>query len=264
MLTSTFTILEGVGEKTERRLWRAGLLTWQDFLEVRDAPGISLDRKGFYNEELHQAAGELERRNSRYFLEKLERREQWRLYKNFKKEAVFLDIETAGLSPDSSELTVVGLYDGERIRALVKGIDLSEDTLAEELSRYKMLITFYGTAFDLPFLLRQFPRLDLRLPHFDLCFAGRRVGLKGGLKGVEKQLGIGRDEEVQGLDGYDAVRLWYAYKSGSFEALELLLKYNEADTSSLPYIAEEVYRRLREATGIEYYHNLSNQIDFSP
>lgn len=251
MLISTFTILNGVGERTERRLWRSGLLTWQDFLDVQDAPGISPDRKGFYDEELYQATGELERHNSRYFLERLQRREQWRLYKTFKKEAVFLDIETAGLSPDSSEITVVGLYDGERIRALVNGIDLSEDSLAEELSQYKMLITFYGSAFDLPFLLQKFPRLDLRFPHFDLCFAGRRVGLKGGLKGVEMQLGIRRDEEVQGLDGYDAVKLWYAYKSGSLEALELLLKYNEADIRSLPFIAEEVYQRLREGTGIE-------------
>jgi len=260
MITSTFTILEGVGEKTERRLWRAGLLTWSDFLGARDIPGISLDRKGFYDYELLWAGEELEKRNSRYFLGRLERREHWRLYETFKKEVLFLDIETAGLSPQSSEITIVGLYDGERMRALVRGIDLSEEALAEEISRYRMLVTFYGGAFDLPFLLHKFPNLDLHLPHFDLCFTGRRVGLKGGLKNVEMQLGIRRDWEIQGLDGYDAVKLWYAYESGSSEALELLLKYNEADTSSLPHIAEEVYRRLREATGIEAHIRLDSSI----
>lgn len=59
-----------------------------------------------------------------------------------------------------------------------------------------------------------------------------RRGLYGGLKAVERQLGIPRS--LPHLDGRDAMRLWAAYVDrGEEEALELLLRYNREDVENL-------------------------------
>ena len=32
MIKHTFSILPGIGDKLEKRLWRNGIVTWEDFL----------------------------------------------------------------------------------------------------------------------------------------------------------------------------------------------------------------------------------------
>ena len=91
------------------------------------------------------------------------------------------------------------------------------------------------------------------VPHFDTCFAARRLGLRNGLKRLETVLGIDRDQTVRGMNGYDAVKLWEYAKRGSNEALNLLITYNKEDTVNLFVIAEILYRKLRAQTGIEDY-----------
>jgi uncharacterized protein YprB with RNaseH-like and TPR domain len=91
------------------------------------------------------------------------------------------------------------------------------------------------------------------MPHFDLCFCVKRLGFKGGLKKLEYDLGIARDETVVGLDGYAAVKLWESAKKGSAEALEKLITYNREDTVNLLQIANILYERLKHSTGIEEY-----------
>ena len=105
----------------------------------------------------------------------------------------------------------------------------------------------------MPFILRSFSGVRFDIPHFDLCFAAKRLGLEGGLKKLEQSLGIIRDESVQGLDGYDAVKLWDAYRRGSHDALDRLIAYNREDTVNLMHIASIFYDRLRQSTGIEEY-----------
>jgi len=246
MIRSTFIILKGIGKITERKLWDFGILTWENFLEAKSIPFIPPEKKSLYDRILTRWKTELDRLNEKYFFENLPRREHWRLFQVFKGHALYLDIETTGLSPQASEVTVVGLCDGERTYHLIKGRDLTRDNLQRGIEGHKILVTFYGSVFDLPLLRANFPGLNLDLPHFDLCFAGRRVGLKGGLKQVERILGIHRDPEIRNIDGFEAVKLWYAYERGDRSALDLLLKYNLADTLNLVTIAGEIYRRLRE------------------
>ena len=91
------------------------------------------------------------------------------------------------------------------------------------------------------------------MPHFDLCFAARRVKMEGGLKKLEVMLGINRDESVQGMNGYDAVKLWDQARRGSPEAMERLLTYNREDTRHLPVIASVIYEKMKILSGIEEY-----------
>ena len=46
------------------------------------------------------------------------------------------------------------------------------------------------------------------------------------------------------MSGYDAVILWNRYIHGDNRALDLLVRYNEADTKNLLTLAEIFYERL--------------------
>jgi len=172
-----------------------------------------------------------------YFAESLPRREWWRLYSAFRSSTVFLDIETTGLSRYYDEVTMIGLFDGERVKIFVKGQNL--DDFPNEIRKYSMIVTFNGTLFDLPFLASKFESLKLPRVHVDLRFFLRRLGYKGGLKLVEKRVGIIRDKEVQSIDGFGATVLWNRYLRGNVDALRLLVEYNIADTTNLKTLMEK-------------------------
>ena len=61
-----------------------------------------------------------------FFHDRLPSRETWRLYPEFAGQALFLDIETTGLSPDYDEVTVIGALGGGRLALFVKGINLDQ------------------------------------------------------------------------------------------------------------------------------------------
>ncbi|NJD56338.1 MAG: exonuclease [Nitrospirae bacterium] len=254
MIQNSFCILDGIGEKKERRLWKEGIVTWDDFLDADKLLTFSDERKRLFDESLFLFQKEFDARNAGYFSREVKRREQWRLFETFRDDTVCLDIETSGLQPQSGGyVTVVGLYDGHDYKCFVHGRNLSTDILNKELSNYKFLITFYGAAFDIPFLQRTFPGIDFSMPHFDLCFGAKRLKIQGGLKKIEHDFGIERDESVQGLDGYDAVKMWEQSRAGSTQALDRLIQYNREDTVNLMQIAPVLYERLKQSTGIEEY-----------
>jgi hypothetical protein len=45
MIRNTFSILNGIGEKLEKRLWRNGILTWPVFINAPDLNFISPNPK---------------------------------------------------------------------------------------------------------------------------------------------------------------------------------------------------------------------------
>ena len=71
----------------------------------------------------------------------------------------YLDIETTGLSPWSSEITVVGIHlcngDNTRFIQLV-GKDISAQSILESLSGVEVIYTYNGSRFDLPFIHTRF------------------------------------------------------------------------------------------------------------
>jgi uncharacterized protein YprB with RNaseH-like and TPR domain len=85
--------------------------------------------------------------------------------------------------------------------------------------------------------------------HLDLCPLLRRLGLRGGLKVVERQVGLSRSPETDGLNGWDAVHLWWRYVDYNDErALATLLRYNREDVVHLSPLLALVYERLWEQT----------------
>nr|EGQ40903.1 MAG: hypothetical protein J07AB56_01490 [Candidatus Nanosalinarum sp. J07AB56] len=102
-------------------------------------------------------------------------------------------------------------------------------------------MTFNGKRFDVPFLEQRFD-MDIDTPHLDLMYPCRSLDLTGGLKKIEKELGVTR--ELEDLDGREAIRLWKQYQRGDQQALEKLVKYNRYDAVNLREITEDIHDRL--------------------
>lgn len=153
----------------------------------------------------------------------------------------YLDIETTGLSSSDNEITVVGVYicrGEERECVQLVGRDVTAEAIIEAVGDADRLYTYNGSRFDLPFIHRQLGvNLAETHSHRDLMFDCWNRNLKGGLKGVERQLGIKR--KLTEVDGLEAIRLWYRYiDSFDLEALDTLLKYNREDIENLKVLKE--------------------------
>jgi uncharacterized protein YprB with RNaseH-like and TPR domain len=244
MLTSTFVLLKGIGPATERRLWQDGIADWSTFLTRPVIPYISSAKKCWYDDVLATAQSRLAGGTADFFRTCLKSRDHWRLFEAFRHRTLYLDIETTGHSARDGQVTVVGLYQNGRHQSLVRGDNLSEARLREALEETDLLVTFFGSVFDIPYLQTAFPRVNFNKPHFDLCFAARRLGLQGGLKWIERELHIHREPAIEGLDGWDAVRLWHRWRDGDDSALDLLLRYNAADARNLEPLAEYLFQHL--------------------
>jgi uncharacterized protein len=73
-----------------------------------------------------------------------------------------------------------------------------------------------------------------------------RLGYHGGLKRIERQWGILREDDIAGLTGFDAVLLWARHRRGDPEALARLLAYNRADVVNLEVLLKRGYEMARE------------------
>ena len=247
LLNNTFIHIPGIGSVTERELWDAGIHTWHDFLYAQRLPSRARSLRLIASPILEECERRLENMDARYFSENIPRRESWRMYADFRQSAAFLDIETTGMSPHSSIITLVGILDTDGYHSFVHGRNLSD--LREALEKYDLIITYNGASFDLPFIERHFGSLFKHKAHIDLRFVLSRLGLKGGLKSIEGRMGVGRPSELSSLDGYDAVRMWRMWTRGDEGALQTLIRYNAEDVISLPKLAEIAYRRIAKSIG---------------
>lgn len=253
ILSRTFVHIPGVGPSTEQALWKNGITSWQKFLSSSPKVPLNLrSRTKMYRfvEKSHEA---LRKGDAAFFGEHLPRQEWWRLYPNFESKCVFLDIETTGLSHYYDEITLVGIYDGKRVKTLLAGHNLEK--LSDLLEAYDIVVTFNGTLFDIPFLKTKFPSLLLPPIHLDLRYLLRRLGLSGGLKQIEQTLGIRRSRDTQAVDGLMATVLWARYLRGDMQALEQLVKYNAADITSLKslvqYSCQQLTKRLLNGSHLQ-------------
>jgi len=229
MLRNTFLHIPGVGRKTEQNIWSGGILSWDDLLREGSAHFSPVKRR-ILNQCLEDSWNQLSTGNPKYFAEKIPANQHWRFFPEFRESTAYLDIETTGLDCWNNEITTIALYDGKAIFTYVQGQNL--DAFEEDIQKYRVIVTYNGKCFDVPFLESYF-RMKIPQVHIDLRYLLRSLGYTGGLKGCEKKAGIDR-EELEGIDGYFAVLLWEDYRRTRNEkALETLLAYNIEDVVSL-------------------------------
>ena len=234
MIRHSFIFLEKIKRKKENSIWQQGVTDWQAFLKVEDVKGISLLKKKYYNRKIREAREALFNGDNSYFVGKLPSVEMWRLYEYCKEECCFLDIEIDSYG----EVILVGISNYYDTNFFVKGVNL--DDVERELKKYKIVITFNGGSFDLPKLRKM--GVELKMPHIDLKPLCVNLGLKGGLKEVEKTLGLNRPKNLYG----NPIDLWKAFHaSGDREYLDLLLEYNREDCENLKGVMEYVYKELK-------------------
>ncbi|MFB6120047.1 MAG: ribonuclease H-like domain-containing protein [Halobacteriaceae archaeon] len=237
---NSFIGVDGVGEGTERTLWDHGVRHWDDF--DRSVPGVGDTRARRIEAFIEAGREAVDAGDAAFFGRRFPDDALWRLHGTFGDDACFLDIETTGLDHYANDVTTVSLHRAGETTTLVQGRDLSAAALRAELDPASFLVTFNGRRFDVPFLEADLD-VDVTLPHVDLMYPCRRLGLTGGLKAIEREIGIDRD--VPDLSGEDAVRLWREYERGDDDALDTLVEYNRADTVNLATLLDRVVADLR-------------------
>lgn len=237
MIKHSFVFLEKISQAKEKSLWKQGIKDWPSFLKIENIKGIPPLKKSYYDRKIQEAQQALGNGDSSYFVGKLAPKYMWRLYEHFKEECGFLDVEIDSYG----KVVVVGISHYYSTNFFVQGANLEKNILEKELKKYKLLVTFNGAAFDLPRLRKQLG-ISLTIPHIDLKPLCVNLGMKGGLKDIEKQLNLKRPAHLYG----NPVDLWKAFHaSGDREYLELLLEYNREDVENLKAVMERVYLELK-------------------
>jgi len=179
---------------------------------------------------LEESKQNLKFNNPNYFSDLLPANQHWRFFPEFRDSTVYLDIETTGLESWGNIITTIALYDNDSITYYINGQNL--DDFPDDIRKYKIIVTYNGKTFDVPFIERFFG-IKLNHAHIDLRYILGSLGYRGGLKSCEIQLGIDRGD-LKDIDGSFAVLLWHDYKrNGNQKALETLLAYNIQDVLTL-------------------------------
>jgi len=237
MLENTFLHIPGIGTKTEKRLWESGVYNWDLLLKNRKT-GFLPERFNRVALHLRESKNQMESFNPNYFAELIPTGHHWRFFPAFRDATAYLDIETTGLSPYYETITTISLYNGKSILYYVKDRNLHD--FPEDIKKYKVIVTYNGKSFDVPFIESAFG-IELNQAHIDLRHILASLGYKGGLKSCETQLGFHRGD-LADIDGYFAVLLWYDYlNNGNEKALETLLAYNIQDVLTLESLMITAY-----------------------
>lgn len=165
---------------------------------------------------------------------------------------MFLDIETTGLSHFYDEITVVGWAMDGQSGTFIKG--QNPELMLKVAEAAMAVVTFNGIRFDKRFLQQEFPEIQLPEVHIDLMYLCRRVGLTGGQKSIESQLGVNFRQDLEGVDGFAAVLLWHKYLRGDLNALRRLIAYNRADIAAMGSLMDHAIARLG------YEHDLIGRV----
>lgn len=170
--------------------------------------------------------------------------------KYYDEEAVFLDIETTGLSPMRSFIYLIGLVfiDLKKVtmhitQLIAEDRDEEEEILKlmkERLKGYKTVVTYNGNSFDLPFIAKRSERYGIEpivMDSFDMYEKLRLHkdtlkldGLKQ--KNIEKKLGITREDRY---NGGECISFYKDYvKNKNQESFNRFVLHNYDDLLYMP------------------------------
>lgn len=239
LLESTFLPIKGISRNKEKALWDSGIVKLSQLREKYFSHQMKLFED--YNDITTEMEIALQNNDVDFFLDKLPSSELFRAALTCYKEVMFLDIETTGLSRWYSYITLIGWIINGEYKCLIKGN--SPKDFFDDLDRAKVLITFNGSIFDIPFIKKEYQVANLSHAHIDLRFFSKRFGYTGGQKQIERTLKIRRPNGIGDIDGKEAVVLWYKYLSGELKSLRKLIQYNYYDIVGMQKIFDKIIEK---------------------
>lgn len=181
-------------------------MTWNDYLE-HCPQQLRLFDNLHSTSDVQSSFEAFNRGDITFFANRIHRHEYYRLALSFPEKVMFLDIETTGLSIYYDSITIIGWSIGSEYGVFINGSDTSY--FFEKLNDAKIIVTFNGTLFDLKFLKKEIKNINIPNIHIDLRFFAKRVGLSGGQKSIEGQIGFKRKKQLEGMQGESAPILWH-------------------------------------------------------
>lgn len=236
MITEALAHCTGIGPVRLARLQEAGIRSWQDVLA--DPGQLPISLRDSLTAEARLALDALERHDIRYFVDRLNPADRWRILAQYLDQTSFFDIETTGLEIDATISVIVCWHRGQ-LHTFVEHENL--DDFLDLLDDCHLLASFNGSTFDVPRVLDAFHIPKLPCPHLDLRWPSYHRGLTGSLKQITSQLGIARPADLKHADGAMAVYWWYAWLQGKNSAArEQLIRYCAADVLMLVLLSRHL------------------------
>ncbi len=245
MLIHTFQHIRGITQKKEQDFWRSGITSWEEFDRLQQGKQLTLFTLNGADDSsspLYPSRKALAQEDTVFFISGLAPHEYFRIATTFPEKTLFLDIETTGLSRYYDKITIVGWSLGKEFGVFIQGGN--DKAFRRAVSQAKAIVTYNGSLFDLKFISQEFAGIELPACHIDLRFLAKRVGLTGGQKAIEVELGLKRPRNLVDMAGEGAPVLWYKYRWGDIKALKKLIQYNHADVEGMKVIFDEVVDRL--------------------
>ncbi len=238
MIQGCFRHVPGIGPRTASLLNESGIVTWDDCISNEESIPFNGKRRKKLVENIHKSIQSHESGDIGFFTSSFPTSEQWRILASYLHSATFIDVETTGLSWHYCHASVISAYHRGKLYSFVYGENL--DDFLDIAEESELLVTFNGNSFDIPFIERTFNIPSLGCPHVDLRWIAWHRGYRGGLKSIEKEMGILRPPQIDGIDGFEAVDLYYRWQQGDAASRNLLVKYCEADVIATYLVAERV------------------------
>ena len=233
MIESTFCHLPNITLEEEKYLWRKGVRHWDDLL-CWAAVYACDDRYRDLDEAITRSRRAIASQNASFFLHRLPPPEQYRIYPDFAQQFFFLDIETAGLNQDA-EITCLSILNGKNVQSFLCTENFN--SAGRQLSQIQIVVTFHGTHFDIPRLIRRFPNFSPRF-HVDLAKTLKFHKINGSLKEVVHRFGWKSDGETSVItNGKEAAEAWRSYhQSIDSSIIKDLIIYNQTDVKMLKFL----------------------------
>lgn len=248
MIHECFRHFRGVGPRTDQALRTGGFSNWGDCHGRRQDLPFSGSRRDRFLQEIERSARALEEEDIEFFVKAFPTAEHWRILGRYFHRATFIDMETTGLAWQFSHASVISAYHNGKMSNFVYGENL-DDFLAL-VDQSELLVTFNGNSFDIPFLEKTFNIPTLGCPHVDLRWIAWHRGYRGGLKQIERLLGIHRPPSVDGIDGFEAVNLFYRWQGGDPAARDTLVRYCATDVLTTYLVAERLLNECGCSVGV--------------
>ena len=235
LLDQSLCLLDGVSPEAEIRLRRGGILTCRQLAKEAEryfsASHAERVRESFTQFETASRLG-----FASWFVAHLPAGHRVRALRDFANDVVFYDIETDGTGRNA-HITCITTCRAKTVRSFVRDRNLGD--FLEEWASAKVLVGFNSKRFDTPLVSREFGLADLP-PQIDLMDEAAHYGLRGGLKAIEKRIGILR-ADIPCSNGEDAIEYWRRFHDdGDEKSLVSLLAYNRDDVLSLRHLARQL------------------------